>query len=167
MRRALELDPLSFLVNRRMGATLYLARQYDAALSQMQRAAEMEHQPGSIDNYLSLIYEQKGDHDKAVEHDLIALHESSHTSILALFLAYTRSADGNPIGARVRKLHSLPQPTPAQLTRSESMMSASTTSTMPSTHFSTRSAATASIWLSSAWTHCLIPSATTHATPLF
>ena len=89
MRRALELDPLSFLVNRRMGATLYLARQYDAALSQMQRAAEMEHQPGSIDNYLSLIYEQKGDHDKAVQHDLIALHESQpHLDTGALFGVY-------------------------------------------------------------------------------
>ena len=89
MRRALELDPLSFLVNRRMGATLYLARQYDAALSQMQRAAEMEHQPGSIDNYLSLIYEQKGDRDKAVEHDLIALHESQpHLDTGALLGVY-------------------------------------------------------------------------------
>ncbi len=75
MRRALRLDPLSFFVNRRMGVTLYLSRQYDDALVQLQRAAEMEHQPGSIDNYMSLIYEQKGDHEKAVEHDLIALHE--------------------------------------------------------------------------------------------
>jgi TolB-like protein/DNA-binding winged helix-turn-helix (wHTH) protein len=75
MRRALQLDPLSFLVNRRLGATLYLAREYDAALAQMQRAAEMEHRPGSIDNYMSLIYEQKGEHDEAVQHDLIALHE--------------------------------------------------------------------------------------------
>ncbi len=75
MRRALQLDPLSFLVNRRMGATLYLARQYDAALAQMQRAAEMENQPGSIDDYVSLIYEQKGDRDQAVQHDLIALHD--------------------------------------------------------------------------------------------
>lgn len=74
MRRALRLDPLSFLVNRRLGATLYLAHDYDAALAQLQRAAEMEHQPGSIDNYLSLIYEQKGEHDQAVQHDLIALH---------------------------------------------------------------------------------------------
>ncbi len=73
MRRAFELDPLSFFVNRRLGATLYLAREYDAALAQMQRAAEMEHQPGSIDNYMSLIYEQKGEHDEAVLHDLIAL----------------------------------------------------------------------------------------------
>jgi TolB-like protein/Tfp pilus assembly protein PilF len=75
MRRALQLDPLSFLVNRRLGATLYLARQYDAALGQLQRAAEMEHRPGSIDNYMSLIYEQKGEHDEAVQHDLIALHD--------------------------------------------------------------------------------------------
>ena len=74
MRRALQLDPLSFFVNRRLGATLYLDRQYDAALSQLQRAAEMEHSPGSIDNYLSLIYEQKGDRDQAVQHDLAALH---------------------------------------------------------------------------------------------
>jgi TolB-like protein/DNA-binding winged helix-turn-helix (wHTH) protein/Tfp pilus assembly protein PilF len=74
MRRALQLDPLSFLVNRRLGATLYLARQYDAALAQLQRAAEMENQPGSIDDYISLIYEQKGDRDEAVQHDLIAMH---------------------------------------------------------------------------------------------
>ena len=74
MRRALLLDPLSFLINRRLGATLYLARQYDAALAQMKRAAEMENQPGSIDDYISLIYEQKGDRDQAVQHDLIALH---------------------------------------------------------------------------------------------
>ncbi len=75
MRRALQLDPLSFLVNRRLGATLYLAREYDAALTQLQRAAEMEQQPGSIDNYESLIYEMKGEHDEAVQHDLMALHE--------------------------------------------------------------------------------------------
>jgi tetratricopeptide (TPR) repeat protein len=74
MRRALQLDPLSFLVNRRLGATLYLARQYDAALAQLQRAAEMEHSPGSVESYMSLIYEQKGDHDQAVQHGLIALH---------------------------------------------------------------------------------------------
>lgn len=74
MRRALQLDPLSFLVNRRLGATFYLAREYDAALAQLNRAAEMEHSPGSVDNYMSLIYEKEGEHDQAIEHDLIALH---------------------------------------------------------------------------------------------
>ncbi|MDE3200125.1 MAG: hypothetical protein KGN79_04320 [Acidobacteriota bacterium] len=76
MRRALQLDPVSFFVSRRLGATLYLARQYDAALAQFQRAAQMEDQPGTVDNYLSLIYEQKGDHDQAVQHDLIALKQT-------------------------------------------------------------------------------------------
>ncbi|MGA8041794.1 MAG: winged helix-turn-helix domain-containing protein [Terracidiphilus sp.] len=75
MRRALRLDPLSFLINRRLAATLYLARDYDGALAQLQRAAEMEHLPGSIDNYVSLVYEQKGQRDQAVQYDLSALGE--------------------------------------------------------------------------------------------
>ncbi len=75
MRRALELDPLSFFMTRRLGATLYLARDYDAALAQLNRAAEMEDRPGSVDNYIALVYEQKGQRDQAIQHDLIALHE--------------------------------------------------------------------------------------------
>jgi len=89
MRRALELDPLSFFINRRLGATLYLARQYDAALAQLQRAAEMEHQPGSIDNYMSLIYEQKGQRDEAVQHDVVALQvDRPHLDTAALLDVY-------------------------------------------------------------------------------
>jgi TolB-like protein/DNA-binding winged helix-turn-helix (wHTH) protein/Tfp pilus assembly protein PilF len=74
MRRAVSLDPLSFYMVRRLGATLYLAREYDGALDQLRRAAEME--PGNprvVDNWVSVAYEQKGMHDEAVEHDLAAL----------------------------------------------------------------------------------------------
>jgi TolB-like protein/DNA-binding winged helix-turn-helix (wHTH) protein len=75
MRRALNLDPLSFFMNRRLGATLYLARDYDAAIDQLQRAAEMEPEKrGVVDNYIGLAYEMKGMHDQAVDHDLAALH---------------------------------------------------------------------------------------------
>jgi tetratricopeptide (TPR) repeat protein len=77
MRRALQLDPLSFFMNRRLGATLYLARDYDAALAQLNRAAEMEDDPGSIDNYMSLIYEQKGQRDLAIHDDLAALQNDN------------------------------------------------------------------------------------------
>jgi TolB-like protein/Tfp pilus assembly protein PilF len=42
MRRALQLDPRSFLMNRHLGATLYFARHYDEALFYLQRAVEME-----------------------------------------------------------------------------------------------------------------------------
>jgi TolB-like protein/DNA-binding winged helix-turn-helix (wHTH) protein/Flp pilus assembly protein TadD len=75
MRRAVALDPLSFLMNRRLGATLHLARDYDGALAQLNRAAEMEDRPGSVDYHLSLVYEQKGMHDQAVDHDLAAVHD--------------------------------------------------------------------------------------------
>ena len=105
MRRALELDPLSFLMNRRLGATLYLARDYDAAIVQLQRAAEMEQRPGSIDNYVSLIYEQKGQRDLAVHHDLSALHEDQPQidtgSLLAVYQQHGWQAYW---GARARVL---------------------------------------------------------------
>jgi TolB-like protein/DNA-binding winged helix-turn-helix (wHTH) protein/Tfp pilus assembly protein PilF len=105
MRRALQLDPLSFLVNRRLGATLYLARQYDAALAQIQRAAEMEQRPGSIDNYISLIYEQEGDHDQAVQHDLTALHEEQpQLDIAALLGVYQQYGWQSYWRARTRGL---------------------------------------------------------------
>jgi TolB-like protein/DNA-binding winged helix-turn-helix (wHTH) protein/Tfp pilus assembly protein PilF len=74
MRQALTLDPLSFFMNRRLGATLYFARHYDEALKQLARAGEMEPQlHGSLDNYISLAYEAKGMRDEAVAHDLLAL----------------------------------------------------------------------------------------------
>ena len=89
MRRALQLDPLSFLITRRLGAALYYDRQYDAALVQLQRSAEMEQGSGSIDHYMSLTYEQKGDHDDAVRHNLIALHEDQpQLDNAALFVVY-------------------------------------------------------------------------------
>jgi tetratricopeptide (TPR) repeat protein len=92
MRRALQLDPLSFVVNRRLGVALYLARQYDAALAQLQAAAEMERQPGSIDNYLSLIYEQKGEQDQAVQQDLAALQvDEPKLDTPALLSVYRRN----------------------------------------------------------------------------
>ena len=89
MRRAVQLDPLSFIANRRLGATLYLAREFDAALAQLQHTAELENQPASIDTYLSLIYEQMGNQDKAVQHDLRALQENEpQFDTAALLRAY-------------------------------------------------------------------------------
>lgn len=105
MRRALQLDPLSFLVSRRLGVTLYLAREYDAALAQLNRAAEMEHQAGSIDNYMSLIYEQKGEHDQAVQYDLAALHEDQPQLDIAALLGVYRKQGWQPYWrARTRAL---------------------------------------------------------------
>jgi TolB-like protein/DNA-binding winged helix-turn-helix (wHTH) protein/Tfp pilus assembly protein PilF len=109
MRRALQLDPLSFLINRRLGATLYLARQYDAAIVQLQRAAEMENRPATIDNYMSLIYEQKGDHDEAVRRDLSALQNNYPKLDTTTLLGVYRQRGWRPYwNARTRALLTFP-----------------------------------------------------------
>jgi len=109
MNRAVQLAPLSFLINRRLGATLYLARRYDAALAQLQRAAEMEHRPASVDNYMSLIYEQKGDRDRAAQHDVTALQaDYPGTNTEALLEAYERSGWKSYWRARNQALMTVP-----------------------------------------------------------
>jgi TolB-like protein/DNA-binding winged helix-turn-helix (wHTH) protein len=75
MQRALELDPLSLFITRRLAATLYLARRYDEALAALQAAQEMEGSSNGTENYLAMIYQAKGKHDEAVAHDLIELRK--------------------------------------------------------------------------------------------
>jgi TolB-like protein/Tfp pilus assembly protein PilF len=75
MRRALDLDPMSFFMTRRLGATLYLARRYDQALDELRNAAEMEPaQHQTFDNWMSLAYQMEGMRDEAVQRDIAALH---------------------------------------------------------------------------------------------
>ena len=74
MRRAVQLDPLSFIMNRRLAVALYYNREYDAAIAQLQRSGEMERGGGSVEHYLDLAYEQKGDLDEAVRHNLARMH---------------------------------------------------------------------------------------------
>lgn len=74
MHRAVDLDPMSFFMRRRLGATLYLARDYDEALTELNRAAEMEpRQNVSYDFWISLAYEMKGMKNDAVRDDLLGL----------------------------------------------------------------------------------------------
>jgi TolB-like protein/DNA-binding winged helix-turn-helix (wHTH) protein/Tfp pilus assembly protein PilF len=72
MRRALDIEPGSFLMNRHLGSTLFYARHYDEALVHLQQAVEME--PGKqnfVAGWASRIYEMKGLRDKAVESDAL------------------------------------------------------------------------------------------------
>jgi Tfp pilus assembly protein PilF len=67
MRRALELDPLSFLCVRHMGSVLYWSRRYDESLEYLRKAEEME--PGLVGFTESWVIdddEMKGLHDEAV-----------------------------------------------------------------------------------------------------
>jgi TolB-like protein/DNA-binding winged helix-turn-helix (wHTH) protein/Tfp pilus assembly protein PilF len=107
MRRALTLDPLSFFMNRRLGATFYLARHYEEALKQLARAGEMEPDlHGPVDNYISLTYEAKGMHDQAVAHDLLALHgDLPHLDTASLDSIYKHNGWDAYWAARVEALH--------------------------------------------------------------
>jgi TolB-like protein/Tfp pilus assembly protein PilF len=105
MRRALQLDPLSFLMNLRLGVALYFDRQYDAALAQLERAAEMEEQSGSVEHYKSLVYEHKGNQDNAVQHDIRLLHyEWPQVDNAALLVVYQKHGWQSYWRARTRAL---------------------------------------------------------------
>lgn len=71
MKRALDLDPLSFFNMRQMGSVLYWARRYDEALEYLRRAREMEPELSDFtESWVSSAYEMKGSLDEAVQADL-------------------------------------------------------------------------------------------------
>ncbi|HET7104788.1 MAG TPA: tetratricopeptide repeat protein [Terracidiphilus sp.] len=74
-RRALDLDPMSFFMTRRLGVTLFLARHYRQALYELHEAAEMEpDRADSFDNWVSAVLEMQGKQAEAVLEDLTELH---------------------------------------------------------------------------------------------
>jgi TolB-like protein/Tfp pilus assembly protein PilF len=67
MKQAVELEPLSILINACLGQILYLARRYDEAIEQLERAIEMDPNFYSPYIWLALAYAQKGTYEKAME----------------------------------------------------------------------------------------------------
>ena len=67
VRRALELDPLSLIINEALGFVLYFARQYDEAIEQLQKTLELD--PNFPDAHYTLgqVYLQKGMYQEAIE----------------------------------------------------------------------------------------------------
>jgi TolB-like protein/DNA-binding winged helix-turn-helix (wHTH) protein len=63
-KRAQELDPLSFFMNRELGRCQYLSRRYDEALSEFRNAAELK---PSTEDWISLAYEGQGNTAEAIE----------------------------------------------------------------------------------------------------
>jgi TolB-like protein len=92
MRRALQLDPRSFLMNRHMGAVLYFARHYDEALTYVQRAIEIE--PSRLNfaqHWITYIDEMTLRFDDAERSDLIKLGiRFPAAKLVPLRLAYQR-----------------------------------------------------------------------------
>jgi TolB-like protein/Tfp pilus assembly protein PilF len=60
-RRAVELDPLSPIINTDLGAALYLARRSDDAVAQLRKTLEIDPTFVNAHYYLGLVLRQKGD----------------------------------------------------------------------------------------------------------
>jgi TolB-like protein/DNA-binding winged helix-turn-helix (wHTH) protein/Tfp pilus assembly protein PilF len=66
INRALELDPLSLIINANAVVILYHARRYDQAIEQLRNAREIDLMFDSYSTLLGLVYEQKGMYKEAV-----------------------------------------------------------------------------------------------------
>jgi TolB-like protein/Tfp pilus assembly protein PilF len=93
MKRALELEPASLVMNTFMGATLYYAGRYDEAIDQCRRTIEMDPNFAVAHWHLGLAYEQKQVLDAATEEFKKAISLSGGSPLMkaALGRAYAKS----------------------------------------------------------------------------
>jgi serine/threonine protein kinase/Tfp pilus assembly protein PilF len=66
MKRALELDPLSLIINTNLGGVLVNARKYDEAIEQLKKTIELDPNFAPAHAYLSGVYVQKGMYQEAI-----------------------------------------------------------------------------------------------------
>ena len=86
MRRAVKLDPLSFITNRLLGSALYFDRQYDESLHSLQLAAELNPDRADLaQDWMTLVYEEKGMFPQAVDADLSDMNEPYATTMRSAF----------------------------------------------------------------------------------
>jgi TolB-like protein/tetratricopeptide (TPR) repeat protein len=93
-KRAIELDPLSLVINADLGADYYFARRYDEAIAQLRKTLEMD--PGYYYAYitLGLALEMKGVPEPAVAEYQKARALNDDPFVLGL-LAHIYAASGN------------------------------------------------------------------------
>jgi TolB-like protein len=91
-KRALQLDPVSYLMNWYMSYVYYLARRYDQALEHFRQTAEMEPNRSSVYRGLGLTYEAMGRYENAsAAYEKEMMLSGSPAEVAALDSAYTRS----------------------------------------------------------------------------
>src|SRR6266567_2047079 len=93
MKKALELEPASLVMNTFMGATLYYAGRYDEAIDQCRRTIQMDPNFAVSHWHLGLAYEQKQVFGAAIEEfqKAVSLSEGSPLMKAALGHAYAKS----------------------------------------------------------------------------
>ncbi len=73
IRKGIELEPFNVPLNTGYAGSLYLTRQYDAALAQLQKVAEMDPNHRNTQVLFFQVYATKGMYPEAVEHHVLEL----------------------------------------------------------------------------------------------
>jgi len=109
MKRALELEPASLVMNTFMGATFYYAGRYDEAIDQCRRTVEMDPNFAVAHWHLGLAYEQKQLFDGAIEEfrKAIFLSQGSPLMKAALGHAYAKAQKTNEANKILDELNEL------------------------------------------------------------
>jgi eukaryotic-like serine/threonine-protein kinase len=90
-RRALELEPLSLVINSNLGFICYQASRFDEAIEHLQRTLEMDDNFVYARFHLGLCHAHRGDHDKAIAELKLAIKQAGGRGALiqaALGYAY-------------------------------------------------------------------------------
>jgi TolB-like protein/Tfp pilus assembly protein PilF len=109
MKKALELEPASLVMNTFMGATLYYAGRYDEAIDQCRRTIEMDPNFAVAHWHLGLAYEEKQALDAATEEFKKAISLSGGSPLMraALSRAYAQSQKKHGANEMLDKLNEL------------------------------------------------------------
>ena len=109
MKKALELEPASLVMNTFMGATLYYAGRYDEAIDQCRRTIEMDPNFAVAHWHLGLAYEQKQALDAATEEFKKAISLSGGSPLMkaALVRAYAKLQKKHEANEMLNELNEL------------------------------------------------------------
>jgi TolB-like protein/DNA-binding winged helix-turn-helix (wHTH) protein/tetratricopeptide (TPR) repeat protein len=100
IRRALELDPLSPIINANVGMAFYFGRQYDAAIAHWRKALEMHRNYRLLHIYVATAFLGKGMHQEAIAELEKAQALSGAGSWETSLLAYAYARIGRTEAAR-------------------------------------------------------------------
>lgn len=79
MKRALELDPLSLITNKSLGARYFWAGQYDKAIEQLQKTIELDPNYPDAHDLLADVYARKGMYKEATDEEKKSLNLAGDT----------------------------------------------------------------------------------------
>ncbi len=107
-RQALELDPLSLIINTQLGVIFYYMRRYDEAIAQYRKTLELDSNFVQARLVLGAAYAQKGVFEEAIAELQKAFDLSGGNPMAAALLAYAYGVSGKK-DEGVKILHELQQ----------------------------------------------------------